>query len=435
MAATVDAAIVVAADHRQLFASLARMRGQSPDRWLPPSAAKVVPRSWSAVRRSRDQDIIDCVAVSAPSHCVDGWGYASRAISALLCGDVHAARHLAYYAQLRAAMSILANLGIGIFNQINLAISTTGSIVRIDPDPTRSTERGLGTHKAVWETLEKWSTSASAGKFLELVRLKGTTLDQCLDALWPGYSATSVVAPLIEAWGLDLRRGSDDHISRNVSSYEPQAIHPLNCSITQSIDFLSKMWRALEPSGAGGFDQLDRFLLRNMFWRQHQVISSGIPLDQGAMGKEYDKLPAVIRSLTPKQFLLGKIQQQDHDLIVKARSRSRQTTPIEMLARATLLLRIATAFSHTNLAIAGIGFTHGDLRPWLDKLAIDRGFWTGATPLAEPIDLWADISNALDSIDAVAPKPIELHSWQPALWPAGVVITQAERAGVWSFTS
>src|SRR5437879_2702363 len=40
------------------------------------------------------------IAASSAVHCMDGWSYAARAIEAELSGDVAAARHLAYYAEL-----------------------------------------------------------------------------------------------------------------------------------------------------------------------------------------------------------------------------------------------------------------------------------------------------------------------------------------------
>ena len=52
------------------------------------------------------------VAASAPTHLIDGWSYLARAIDALLRGDAPAAVHLGYYAELRAAMSLLAGGGI-----------------------------------------------------------------------------------------------------------------------------------------------------------------------------------------------------------------------------------------------------------------------------------------------------------------------------------
>jgi hypothetical protein len=55
------------------------------------------------------------VAASTVLHCADGWSYLGKAISCLLRGDPHRCRHLAYYAELRAALSLLASEGVGIF--------------------------------------------------------------------------------------------------------------------------------------------------------------------------------------------------------------------------------------------------------------------------------------------------------------------------------
>ena len=45
------------------------------------------------------------IAASSILHCADGWSYLGRAINCLLKGDPHRVVHLAYYAELRAALS------------------------------------------------------------------------------------------------------------------------------------------------------------------------------------------------------------------------------------------------------------------------------------------------------------------------------------------
>jgi len=64
------------------------------------------------------------VAVSAPLHCADGWSFLGRAVAAILLGDATAARHLGYYAELRAAMSLMAAHGVGIFNRTHFVVVT-----------------------------------------------------------------------------------------------------------------------------------------------------------------------------------------------------------------------------------------------------------------------------------------------------------------------
>src|ERR1700722_6306108 len=61
----------------------------------------------------RTTHLAQYISASSILHCADGWSYLGRAISCLLTGDPHRVVHLAYYAELRAALSLLASEGIG----------------------------------------------------------------------------------------------------------------------------------------------------------------------------------------------------------------------------------------------------------------------------------------------------------------------------------
>src|SRR5689334_737896 len=67
------------------------------------------------------------IAASTLLHCADGWSYLGRAFTALLGGDSSRAIHLAYYAELRAAMSLLATEGIGVFSNAHFFIDAPNS--------------------------------------------------------------------------------------------------------------------------------------------------------------------------------------------------------------------------------------------------------------------------------------------------------------------
>lgn len=71
--------------------------------------------------------LIDYISASAPAHLIDGWSYLSRATDAILRGDLNSAIHFAYYAELRAAMSLLACEGIGVFSGKHPIINKTGT--------------------------------------------------------------------------------------------------------------------------------------------------------------------------------------------------------------------------------------------------------------------------------------------------------------------
>lgn len=58
-----------------------------------------------------DSDLGQYLAASVPLHCADGWAYLGRALDCHFRGDSDGARHLGYYAELRAALAFLAAQG------------------------------------------------------------------------------------------------------------------------------------------------------------------------------------------------------------------------------------------------------------------------------------------------------------------------------------
>lgn len=154
------------------------------------------------------------IATSSILHCSDGWSYLGRAISASLAGDPHRALHLAYYAELRAAISLLATIGIGAFNRTHFTISGRETASKLHTPS--------GTHRFVWDALEYWSRGRSSGElFASVVRPAGVPLD---DWLYPigGASAVSLQASAwFLSWGQDIRWSARDRDLRNDSSYQP----------------------------------------------------------------------------------------------------------------------------------------------------------------------------------------------------------------------
>jgi len=370
--------------------------------------------------------------MAAPNHCLDGWSYAARSTAALLSGDFHGCRHLAYYAQLRAGLSILANLGVGLFNGINFIIDSAGRIHRLDP--AAATPRGMGTHAAVWASLSEWSKEpASARLFLELVQVRGVSLADSVEAIWPGSTGTGVAADLIAHWGLDLARGRDEHRFRNISSYNPQALHPLSTDVATSLRLVSEIWELCEPTGAGCFNNLDRFLLRALLQAQHRKINGSQNPASGAIARNYSALSPLIQAIASKDFLTGANGEPDPEILAHARARTKPAEPIEMLSRAYLLLRAATAVTYSSFIEAGLDLENGDLRPWIDDLAVRRGFWRPGEAVADTNDLWADIELALlDFVSSQDPTPNCWHDWMANSQRGVPQIYEMERIGVWS---
>jgi hypothetical protein len=108
-----NTAVLLNADRGHILKATATFSGKPVFEWLTtghPSATGSLPTNWHKIKKLKDQHVVEALAAAAPNHCIDGWSYISRATSAFLAGDLHAARHLSYYVQLRASLSILARI-------------------------------------------------------------------------------------------------------------------------------------------------------------------------------------------------------------------------------------------------------------------------------------------------------------------------------------
>jgi hypothetical protein len=201
--------------------------------------------------------------------------------------------------------------------------------------------------------------------------------------------------------------------------------------VTAELAFVTELWELFEPSAGPNFDNLDRHLLRVMFWKQHDLVS-GFPRDQGALGSRFEFLPAQIAAIANQDFLLGTTEPNIPNLLNLARATTNPALPTEMISRALLLLRTATVLTYENLSAAGVKCANGELRPWLDKLAMDRGYWKPGGALANTTDLFADVSLALmDLANSRPTDPACIYDWLSHTQRGIPTITEAERIGVW----
>ena len=292
----------------------------------------------------------------------------------------------------------------------------------------------MGTHDVVWEALKTWASEVLTSRaLLDLLKIRGSSLRECLDAIWPGIPATGAATSLIEAWGLDLKRGQDEHVYRNISSYSPQAMNPLAAPIPGALTFVRDFWAMFEPTSGASFDQLDRFMLRSLLLKQHRTVLNNQNYAAGPIAARYDELPPAIRTLASIEFLTNALEPRRPTLLQLANASTSPAQPTEMLARAFLLLRAGTALTQNSLMEAGVNCATGDMRPWIDPIAASRGFWSPTQPLSDPIDLWIDVELALLEFDeSIVPEPTSLNDWMTRTAKGLPTIYEAERIGVWS---
>lgn len=354
----------------------------------------------------RHGDLASYIAASSVIHCMDGWSYVARAIEAELSGDIDAARHLAYYAELRAAMSLLAGVGLGVFNKKHFALKVDRRCEKIG---------GPGTHEFVWAALDYWAQQPAATTLiLNVIRPGGKALSEWLQHFPPtaggGFRAVLAKEWLL-GWGLDLKRLASDRDARNESSYRPTNITPRRRpTLNQSLNFIEHLWRANEPSGSNPFAVIDRHLLRRSLASAFKA-NHARHLNPQRAPVQFTRLVApVFHALVPtagdltelqwRHFLSFRGPPVENQMIGQAEKRDPVSSPlhhIQVIARAMILLRIATG--STKNILKGLGaYELGHLSFWWTPIGEARGLWEVGAPPAHFGDLWLDIELSLSRL-------------------------------------
>ena len=221
----------------------------------------------SQVNARLNQDAPAFFAGASILHLEDGYSYAGRSIGALLRGDRGAATHLAYYAELRAAMSLMACHGILNLNRVVFALGAGARLLRLSP--------GGGTHQVAWPLLDQWTTRTEALNLLgAALRPFGMPLSDWLRAAsipQLGTSAQATAQHWLRTWSLDLRRMQADHNARNRFSYNPTRL--FGRPPFASEPFIAETWQLLEPTSGYPFATFDRHLLRAII---EQVVDTAV---------------------------------------------------------------------------------------------------------------------------------------------------------------
>lgn len=383
----------------------------------------------------RKRNLAQYIAASVALHSNDGWSYLGRSVACLLAGDTHRALHMAYYAELRAAMSLLASAGIGIFSGQHFIVPTANTTAKL--------RSGQGTHNIAWLALEEWSQQPASGAlFAQLIRPEGRTLDDWFHA----QGGAGALAPQAKAWfmqwGMDLGLATKDRDARNESSYRPDGVPTTwELKAKDGLEFVRDMWSTLEPSATSSFEQIDRHILRLAMERYYEGFSGKKPsrTDPAFMALVESTVSAQSLSnateVRLKKFLLRQ-SAADEPLIFRYSAvgpGNPQTDAFAVMSRAVLLLRIATGSAHNLLHQAG--FDAAALSFWWQKLGEARGLWKPGSPPAALVDLWADIQDGLrevEEIDADYPATFEtINGVAYGIFGRLNVLASHERVSLW----
>lgn len=373
---------------------------------------------------------IGYVGASSPAHVIDGWAYLGRAVDAALRGDQYSAIHLAYYAELRAAMALLASEGVAIFNNWHAIVGRNGDILPFPRKPKLSKNgkidgRGVGTHRAVWPILEHWSGLHCATTLLEdIVAPSSISMKTWLTAGKVNLSGSAIARRWLSMWGLDLI--DTDHDLRNLASYRPSEFRkskPLG--VHETTHFVEELWHLFEPNSPRRFPNLERSLLR-LAW---QKCSAGTPTAQDLEGVGVTAEEAIEMA----RFLSLPDNPLPLSLAERSSTIEDSQCHLGVISRAALLLFVATSSARKLLCDAT--YKVDDLNFWWHRHGEDRGLWSNKTIPPNPQDMWADIEDALSGSadwrnDNIA-GTVSLVDWRKSQNEAVRMLGSFELVGIW----
>lgn len=377
------------------------------------------------------------IAASAILHCFDGWSYLAHAVESLFDGDTATAVHLAYYAELRASMSFLASDGIGVFSNQHCWVDSAGAGHFFN---------GPGTHAFVWEAVKEWAAfPAKSVRLLDLFQVGGRSFTEWLHAAgYPRGSipTTRLARHWLEDWSLDLDVLEDDRHFRNEASYRPQRMRtcPSQMPLIEALRRVIEFWQVCEPSASERFSLLDRYLLRHALKATYQMRTG-----RAYLGKAFERFVesamanlGLSASSVLKDFLVRRRARVNHPLLVEAKKKgqagNRVLRPLSIIARAILLLRMASAAAEDLLSSQAV--TLSDLDFWWRDLGENIGLWESGAAPGQMVDLWADIQPVINDVvqwcntpNTTSASAIQTRQDRAfELWQ----LTQFQRAGLWA---
>jgi len=384
-----------------------------------------------------DQQLVDYMAASIPRNCFDAWVYLGSAIRCIINGELWQARHLAYYAELRAAFAILASEGIGVFNNRHVIIDDKG---QCHPFPANvQTQKRHGTHLFVWDAMEFWSKGSQGLKlFGSQIIAYGFSLNEWMDK-FPIPHSNVTGYQLLNEWGLDLKTLAKDRELRNQVSYCPEFRTQCEYQTAEEISqILSSFWSLAEPTSQT-FTDLDKFIVKVSLQKRH--------IHTGAKRSYSDAINIMVDKLFPQDLgNQGNLEYKNFftnsslpDVLKAASGNSAITAKgqhFEVMSRAFLLLRLACASSNHLMKKSGIKAS--DIQSWWEYEGLKRGLWK-YDDVPEPLtDMWGEVYVALDDIngwvqehatDSSKPCILSLHETQAKYL---ISLAKFERMALWA---
>lgn len=385
-----------------------------------------------------DTHLADAVASSMVIHLYDGWAYFSEAIKSLSSGDTSISKHLTYYAELRAALGLLASQGVGVFN-------TKHAIANPVDFSTIPSRRGSPTHEFAWLALENWSNSpASTALIGKNIRFAGLSLAEWVQEfsveIIYGTSLRAISQSWVKQWGIDLSNFEGDKNARNEVSYRTSFdFNSQKTNPQKTHEAIKEFWSVTDPTNKT-FEKIDRYLIGS-------TLEGIYKKDRQAYIEEnkkelYPTFEHMIYNVCQRRGVSHKLAREaicrtsSTNVIFDATKKSGINDPrqsVEMLSRAYLLLRLASLTINEALNNAGI-ISERDLEFWWKSVGEKNGMWPENNAPFDLRDLWDETNYSVELIDdsILSKGDMCWYLFNATNAPNFSVVTKFEKVALWA---
>lgn len=340
-------------------------------------------------------ELTQYLALATACHVLDGWRYISQSALAFLSGARTAALHLAYYAELRAALGILTHSGVGILKDKHFAVTSSRHVLWF---------RG-STHIKAWEALDSWAGQSANG--LEVVNsFSSLGLVGEEWALATGATASTVGEYWIKNWSIDLHSLKVDKELRNEASYRPNLRSSAFALPSDAdIQFVRDVAFATSPVDYGQLDIVNRAVIYDLCRKSYRLLND--PPAKASFDKFWEGVVLWIVLQKGKaegdareivKSLRGAFYERGGRLVISADMKNEGITGV--FSRAFLLLRLASALLRYQWLETRKRKTPQD---WQDKLILDYVCHSlvsdGSSPTKDYSILGADQEQAISDVD------------------------------------
>lgn len=346
----------------------------------------------------KPSEVKEFMAVSTLIHCMDGWTYLNNSVHAFLNGDLPIAIHLAYYAELRAAISFLASEGILVANSQQICLKDNDELYIPGINPLKKL-KDPGTHSATWKIMEGLLNDHHRSiNALAYFSYKGKTFKELTQYIPKSPSKIEVQSLIarkwLKTWSLDIEKYTQDRTMRNYSSYNPNIRRNFTpISPGERLKNINDFWKVLDPS-IYAFSNIDQYLfsayLNKIYDEYKSSFQNGDPMDKSA----YIDLFFKNAGLTNDSNLTVIFKEDRPNMLIKHASDDSKdkitgnVKPLSIIARSILLLRYATGACAYLLKSNNI--ERSDLNFYFDEIGRDSGMWDSPRP-EDFKSLWDDV--------------------------------------------